>query len=120
MLCDVEVQDAPAIMADDEKAIEDTERDRGHREEIHCGNRFPVVSQKREPALGWLGIPRRPMHPPGGGSLGDIKTEHEKFAMDARRSPGRIFGNHPEDQVRTSFETLLLPVGIRTRESKRQ
>ena len=35
MLCDVEVQDAPTIVTDDEKTIEDAERDRWNREEVH-------------------------------------------------------------------------------------
>jgi hypothetical protein len=43
MLCDIEMQDAPTIVTDDEKAIEHTERDRWHGEEVHRGNRFPVI-----------------------------------------------------------------------------
>ena len=33
MLRDVEVQDTPALVADDKEAVEDTEGDRGHGEE---------------------------------------------------------------------------------------
>jgi hypothetical protein len=84
MLGDVEVQNAPPIMVDDEKTIEHAESDRWGRKEIHCGNRFPVVVQKRKPALGWLGISLRPFHPTGDRSLGELKTEHEELAMDAR------------------------------------
>jgi hypothetical protein len=32
------------------------------------------------------------------GSLRDIKTEHEKLAMDAWRSPRWVLNDHPEDQ----------------------
>jgi hypothetical protein len=45
MLRDVEVQDAPAIMTDNEKAIEQAEGDRRNSEEIHRGNRFPVITK---------------------------------------------------------------------------
>ena len=52
MLRDVDVQDASTIVADDEETIEHAERDRWHREEIHGGNRFPMVSKEGQPALG--------------------------------------------------------------------
>jgi hypothetical protein len=45
-LRDVNVQDAPPIMTDDEEAIEHAERNRWHREEIHGGNRFPMVAKE--------------------------------------------------------------------------
>ena len=83
----VEVQNAPTIVADDEEAVEHTESDRRHGEEIHRGYSFPVVSKKSEPLLGWLRISRSPFHPAGDRSFGNIKTQHEKFTMDARRSP---------------------------------
>src|ERR1700686_3356148 len=52
MLCDVEVQDAPTIVADDEEAVEHTERNRWHGEEVHRRNRFPMVSKEGEPTFG--------------------------------------------------------------------
>jgi hypothetical protein len=103
MLCDVEVQDAPTIVTDDEKTVEDAERDRWSREEVHRRNRSPMVSKEGEPAFGWLGIPRSSFHPTGDGSLGEIKTEHEEFSVYPRRSPGWILGNHPEDQISNLF-----------------
>src|SRR5207249_10385950 len=52
MLRDVNVQDAPTIMADDEEAVEHAEGNRWSGEEINSSNRFPMVSQERKPALG--------------------------------------------------------------------
>jgi hypothetical protein len=49
---DVEVQNASAIMANDEKAVEHAEPDRGNRKEIHRGDGFAVVSKQGEPPLG--------------------------------------------------------------------
>jgi hypothetical protein len=63
MLCDIEVQDAPKIVTDDEKTVERAECDRRNSEEIHCGNRFPVIAEKGKPALGRLRISRCPFHP---------------------------------------------------------
>ena len=48
---DFEVQDTPAIMGNDEEAIQKAKGDGRHCEEIHCGNRFAVVMQKGSPAL---------------------------------------------------------------------
>jgi hypothetical protein len=73
MLREVEMQDTPAIMADDKEAVEDAEGDRGHGEEVHGRNRFPVIRKKGAPALGWLRISRCPLHPAGDGSLGASK-----------------------------------------------
>ena len=105
----VEVQNAPPVMVDDEKAIKHPESDRWGREEIHCGNRFPVVAKESEPTLGWLGISRRPFHPTGDRSLGNIKTQHEELAMDARCSPSWVLGNHPEDQLPHFFRRRPSP-----------
>jgi len=99
VLRDVDVQDAPPAVADDEEAIDHAEGDGWDREEIHRGDSFPTVVQKGEPALGWLGVPRRSFHPAGDRSLRDSKTGHEEFTMDARRSPGRVLRDHTEDQI---------------------
>jgi hypothetical protein len=50
MLCDIEVQDTPTVVTDDEKTIERAEGDRRNREEVHRGNRFPVITNHCYPA----------------------------------------------------------------------
>jgi hypothetical protein len=96
---DVEVQNAPTIMADDKEAVEHAERRRRNGKEIHGGNGFPVITKKGKPTLSRLTVPRCSFHPAGNGSLGNIKTQHEQFAVDARRTPSRILGDHAEDQI---------------------
>src|SRR5260221_2136282 len=98
MLGDIEVQDAPTIVTDDEKAIERAEDDRRNSKEVHRGNRFPVITERGKPALGWLRLSRCPFHPTRDRSLRDVKTKHEKLAMDAWRSPRWVLNDHPEDQ----------------------
>src|ERR1700682_770046 len=99
MLGDVEVQNASTTMSDHKEAIEHTESDRWHGEEVHRRDGFPVISNKGEPAFGWLRVSRRSFHPAGNRSLRDLETEHEKLAVDARRSPSWILGDHSEDQL---------------------
>jgi hypothetical protein len=99
MLRDVNVQDAPPIMTDDEEPVEHAKCDRWHSEEIHGCNGFPMVSEEGQPALGPVRISRRSFHPTGDGSLGEIKTEHQQFAVDARCTPSWILGDHAEDQI---------------------
>jgi len=95
---DVEVQHASTIMADDEEAVEHAERDRRNGKEIHGGDGFPVITKKGKPALA-RPVLRRSFHRAGNGSLGNIKTQHAKFAVDARCAPSGILGDHAEDQI---------------------
>jgi hypothetical protein len=56
MTCDVAEQNASTMVADDEEAVKRGKGDRRHREEIHCRDGFPMVTQKSEPTLGWIGV----------------------------------------------------------------
>src|SRR5712692_142925 len=111
MLCDIEVQDVPTIVTDDEKAIEQAECDRRNSEEVHRGNRFPVIAKKGKPALDRLRISRCPFHPTRDRSFRDIKTEHDKFAMDAWRSPRWVLNDHPENQFPNFLRRRSSPDG---------
>ena len=65
-----------------------------------------MIAQKGEPALGSLRISRRSFHPTRDSSLGNIESEHEKLAMNARRSPRRILSHHAEDQIPNFLRSL--------------
>src|SRR5258708_9711359 len=99
VVCEIEMQDVATIVADDGEAVEHTERNRWHGEEVHRRNRFPMVSKESEPTFGWVNISRRSFYPTGDCSLGELKTEHEEFPMYPRRSPGCALGSHLEDQL---------------------
>jgi hypothetical protein len=96
---DVAVKNPSTVMADDEQAVEDTEGDRGHGEEIHGRDGFSVVLQESQPVHGRFRISRCTAHPAGNRSLRDIEAQHQEFAMDAWRAPGRILRDHAEDQI---------------------
>jgi len=80
-----------------------TVRDCGNAEEIHGGDGFLVVTQKGQPAFGWIWVSGNSFHPAGNGSFGTIKTEHQKFSVDAGRSPAGVLGHHLEDQFPNFF-----------------
>ncbi|MGC2422683.1 MAG: hypothetical protein WA405_13640 [Candidatus Acidiferrales bacterium] len=117
---DVEVQNAPTVMADDEETIEHAECDCRDREEVHRRDGFPMIPHERKPSLGWLRISGCPAHPSGNGTLRDIETEHEKLTVDARRSPGRVSATIWKIRSRTSFEILFLPIARRALDIARQ
>lgn len=58
----------------------------------------------------WVGSCRRDLLDPAGDrSLGNIKTQHEKLSMDARRSPRRILDDRLEDQPPNLLRGLSSP-----------
>ncbi len=120
MLRDVEVQNTPTIMVDDEEAVEHTERNRWHGEEVHRRNGFPVVAQKCKPALGRRGIFRRSFHP-----TGMVLSDTSKPSI--RSSPWILGAPHVgfsttmrKINSRTSFGVRLRPTCVRTPESSLQ
>src|SRR4029077_14342697 len=111
MLRNIEVQNMPPVMANDEKAIERAERKGRYREEVHRGNRFPMIAEKREPAFSRFRISRRSPHPAGNRAFRIIKPEQKQLTMNARRAPSRILRKHPEDQFSHLLRCLPTPEG---------
>jgi hypothetical protein len=65
-------------------------------EQVHGGNVGGVVPQKRAPSMTWRATSLD--HVLGDARLGDLKSELEQLAVDARRSPKRIVDAHLPDQ----------------------
>jgi hypothetical protein len=110
----VEVQDLPPVVTDHEKAVEQSECDGRDREEIHCCDGFAVVPKKRQPTFGQLWVSRRMSHPAGDGPLGDIKSDHQEFPMNSRRSPGWILNDHAKNQIANFLRHAPSPNEIST------
>src|SRR5713226_955045 len=120
MACYVEVQDAPAIMANNEEAVEKTEGDRRNGEEIHGGDGFTMMRRKAKH--------RRP----GSGSLGARFIQREMLRSDTskpsiRSSPWmrgapQVGFSATTLKIKsfTSFESLFLPTRFLTLEIKLQ
>jgi len=69
-----------------------------HREEIHRGDHFTMVTQKCFPSHASITKPACTSHPARDRSLGDIKSKLQQFTVNPRRTPGRILDDHPENQ----------------------
>ena len=70
---DAEVQNATAVMSDEEETIENSECDRWNREKIHGGNGFVMIVKKRFPASCRFRAARRSLNPTGNSALGKIE-----------------------------------------------
>ena len=120
MLRDVNVQDAPPIMADDEEAVEYAEGNRWHSKEIHGCDGFPMVSKKGQPALGPVGISRCSFHPTRDASLGRSKPSMRSSPWIRGTPQVGFSATIPEINSLTSFGVGLLPTCFRTLEISRQ
>ena len=95
----IAMKKTPPVMRDHEEAIENAEGERRHREEIHRGNDFAMIAQKRRPSFCRLMISRSFPHPTQHRSLRNVDAKHFQFPMNARRTPGRVLGDHAEDEL---------------------
>jgi hypothetical protein len=96
MLRDVEVDDAPAVVGEDDEDEEDAEANGGHGEEVDRDEAADVIGEERPPGLRGLGTTLR--HEAGDGALGDGDAELEKLAVDARCTPQWVSGGHFPDE----------------------
>src|SRR5437763_11507697 len=94
----IEVQNAPSIVSDHEEAIKNAERECWHGEEIHRSDHFTMVTQKCFPSPASITKPGCTSHPARDRSLGDIKSKLQQFTVNPGCIPGRILGDHPENQ----------------------
>src|ERR1035437_440192 len=84
---DVEVQDAAAIMADDEEAVQNSKGESGDGEEIHGSDSFPMIAQKGQPALGGWRVVGAFFDPGENVCSRRVEAEHREFAVEAGRTP---------------------------------
>src|ERR1019366_1655575 len=80
-------------------AVQNSEGQSGHGEEIHCSDCFAMVPEKRQPAPGWIGVLCRTPNPARNGSFRDVETQLEQLPMDTRRSPRWVLRDHAKDQL---------------------
>jgi len=69
-----------------------------------------VVTKEVAPALPRFGIGGSPWHHSGDGTPRNVEAEHEKFGVNAGRTPGRVLG----DETSTS-STPESPLGATER-----
>ena len=79
----IEVQDLTPVVADGEKALRNTKRERLDGEEVHRSNGFAMVSEERQPSLHRMWIFRSSPDPSRNTPFRDIETQLEQFAVPA-------------------------------------
>src|SRR5664280_1912654 len=82
----------PSSMTQNDKAIEDLERDRWKDKKVDRRDAVSMVAQKRAPALRWW--QPAAAHIPSDRRLGDLEAELEQFPMNAWRAPERVRAAH--------------------------
>ena len=93
---DIEMEDPATVMSQHQEHVEDLEPNRGNREEIDRHQGLDVVVEESPP-----GLRRRltePDHVLADAGLPDVDAEFEKFTVDTRRTPQRVFSAHGADQ----------------------
>src|SRR5271166_2851550 len=95
----IAVQNLPPIVADDEEAVQNSEGQHRHSEEIHGSDGFTMVAEKSQPAPRWIRIMIRTLHPPRNRSFRDVESQLEQLPVDASCSPSRVFCDHAEDKL---------------------
>lgn len=98
---DAEVKNPAPVVRQHQEDIQDLEPDCRDRKEIDRDHALEVILQESAPRLG-----RRPTltyHVLADTGFPDDNTEFEKFAVNSRRSPERIFPAQPSDQLPDFF-----------------
>jgi|SRR5215469_1979802 len=73
------------------------------------GSRAGRKKSVGQPLLDGIWISRGSPDPSRDTPFREIETQFEQFAVNARRSPGRILGNHLKDQCANLFADTLPP-----------
>jgi hypothetical protein len=95
------------IVSDNEKAVQNTERERWDSEEVHRSNGLAMVSEECQPSFHRIWISRSSPDPSRDTPFRELEAQLEQFAVNARCSPGRILGNHTENQGANLFADTL-------------
>ena len=110
ILGDTKVHYAPAIMTEDEEAVENAKSKSRYAEEVHGSNSFAVIVEKCLPTSRGFWIFGSSLHPAGNGSFRDIESQLQEFAVNAGCTPGGILGDHLKNEV-PYFPCDLLSAG---------
>src|SRR5215472_12987565 len=86
----IEMQDSSASVLNDEQTVQELKSDRRNGKEIERDDYFTMVVEKRQPTLAGISTAMDCSKVTCDRSLRDFKTEHQKFAVDFRCSPGSI------------------------------
>jgi hypothetical protein len=108
------VQNPASFVLDHKQAIQHSELQGGHGEEIECGDHLTVILEKREPLLTGITTPHEATQISGYGSFRDGKSKLLQFRVDFGGTPVCILLSQASDQF-PQFLADLWPPAVRTR-----
>jgi hypothetical protein len=103
------MQDLTPVVADDEKAVQNTKSERWDGEKVHRSNGLAIISDERQPSLHRVWISRGSPDPSRDTPFREIETQLEQFAVNARRSRVGFSATIRRIKPRTSLLTRFLP-----------
>ena len=84
----VEVQNAPTVIGQNQEDVKNVETDRGHGEEINGDHLLRVILKESSPSLRGRFVSADQVF--ADAAFRDVDAEFERFAMDQRRTPNGI------------------------------
>ena len=91
------MENPPTVVRQHQKHVQDLKPNCRHSKEVHRYQALDVVLEERPSRLRrWLPATEQILAHTG---LADVDAELEQFAVNARRTPARVFTAHPSDQV---------------------
>ena len=109
----------PPDMADDEKAVQNTKRERWDVEEIRCRNCLAMVSEERQPSLHLIGISRSSPDPSRDTPFREIETQLAAVRREYAAKVG-FSATIGKIKARTSLLTRFRPPTFLTFETHAQ
>ena len=103
-----EMQNPAPTMFDHEQAVQHSEAQGGHGEEVQRHDGLAVIPQEGPPALSRITAPLKHSEVPRDGSLREHEAKFQKLTVNLGSSPASIFLRHPLNQF-TDFESEPVP-----------
>jgi len=98
---DVEMDDPPSVVSQNQEHIQDLKPDRRHGEEVHRDHGFDVILKERPPVLRWWVPPVYDVL--AHACLADIDAEFQQLAVDTWGTPKWILAAHLPNQLAGFF-----------------
>jgi hypothetical protein len=99
VLSDVEVQDFPASVLNDEEAVEQAEGHGWYRKKVERNDRLAMVQEEAQPLFPWDTTAVCGPKIPGDGSFRNNETELLEFSVDLGGTPIRVLSCHAQDEI---------------------
>jgi hypothetical protein len=93
----IEMQNSSAPVLNDKQTVQKLKRDCRYGKEIERDDYFTMVVKKGQPALAGIPTATNCSKVTCDSPFGDLKAEHQKFAVDFRCSPGWILSRETTD-----------------------